>query len=249
MTDIHAHIIPGLDDGSGNMQTSLAMADLAAESGTSVIVATPHCNQKGVFENYASDELRRRFEELKAGVEAAEIPLELYLGAEVFGTSDVPKLCREGRLLTLNNSRYLLIEFDFYEGAVFMQRVLYRLMDDGIIPVLAHPERYSALQSSPETATAWHSDGVAIQLNKGSLFGRFGRRAEKLAKTLLYNESVSLIASDAHGAGMRTPDMTDAYGYISVNYSEELAELLFRENPRRIVENRELLQIDGFQIY
>lgn len=249
MTDIHSHILFGLDDGSGNIQTSLAMADLAAESGTGAMIATPHCNQRGVFENYASDELRRRFDELKYAVEAADIPLELYLGAEVFGTADVPQLYLDGRLLTLNNSRYLLIEFDFSETAVFMQRVLYRLMDYGVTPVLAHPERYFALQASPETAVAWHSDGVAIQLNKGSLYGRFGRRAEKLANTLLSGKAVSCIASDAHGAVRRTPDMTDAYGYISVNYSEELSELLFRENPRRIIENRELLRIDGFQIY
>lgn len=249
MTDIHVHMLPALDDGSQNIQTSLAMADLAAESGTEAIIVTPHCNQRGIFENYASDELYERFSELKAAVDAAEIPLELYLGAEVFGTADVPELYRDGRLLTLNNSRYMLIEFDFGEGAVFMQRVLYKLLDDGVVPILAHPERYFALQSSPETAVAWHRDGIAIQLNKGSLFGRFGKSAFKLARQLLLSEAVSCIASDAHGATVRTPDMTDAYGYISVNFSEELSELLFRENPSRIIENRELLRIDGFQIY
>lgn len=249
MTDIHAHILFGVDDGAGNVSTAVTMADIAAESDTERILATPHCNIPGVFENLDPDKLRKNFEELKEAVDDAGIPLELFLGAEVYGTAEVPQLYKEGRLLTLNGGRYMLIEFDFEENAVFMQRVLYKLLDDGVIPVIAHPERYFALQSSPETAVAWHADGVAIQLNKGSLFGRFGRRAEKLAKTLLHREAVSCIASDAHGPVVRTPDMTDAYGYISVNYSEELAELLFDENPRRIVENRELLRIDGFQIY
>lgn len=249
MTDIHSHIVPALDDGSSDMLTSLAMAELAAECGTEIMIATPHCNQRGQFENYASDELLRSFEELKNEVAAAEIPLELYLGAEVFGTADVPKLYREGKLPTLNGSRYMLIEFDFYEGSVFMQSVLYRLLDDGVTPILAHPERYFALQDRPETAMAWFYDGVGIQLNKGSLFGRFGRRAAKLADILLSEGTVSCIASDAHGAGVRTPDMTDAYGYISANFTEELAELLMNENPRRTVENKELLRIDRFQIY
>ncbi len=249
MIDIHSHIIPSLDDGSQDMLTSLSMAEIAAECGTEQMIATPHCNQIGRFENFASDKLTRAFEELKEEIAAADIPLELYLGTEVFGTADVPRLCREGRLPTLNGSRYLLIEFDFYAGSVFMQSVLYRLLDDGIVPILAHPERYFALQDRPETAIEWYSDGVGIQLNKGSLYGRFGRRAAKLADILLSEASVSCIASDAHGAGARTPDMTDAYGHISVNYSEELAELLLCENPQRIIDNKELLRIDRFQIY
>lgn len=249
MIDIHAHIIPGIDDGSPDMSTSLAMAEIAAENGTDAIIVTPHCNQRGLYENYTSPELSDRFEDLKRELALAEIPIELYLGSEVYGTPEVPELYEQGRLPTLNGSRFLLIEFDFYAGAVFMQNVLYKLIEKGAVPILAHPERYYALQIQPDTAMAWHDDGVEIQINKGSLFGRFGSSAAGLAHTLLKYGSVSIVASDAHGANRRTPDMTDAFGYISANYSEELAELLLCENPERVLGNRRLLRADRFQIY
>ena len=110
MIDLHTHILPGLDDGAPDLETSVLMAAVAAESGVTHLVATPHSNQRGAFENYASPALQVRFDCLRAAVREAGIPLELSLGMEIFGTGDVPKLLREGRLLTINGGRYLLIE-------------------------------------------------------------------------------------------------------------------------------------------
>lgn len=107
MIDLHTHILPGLDDGAPDLETSVLMAAVAAESGVTHLVATPHSNQRGAFENYASPALQVRFDCLCAAVREAGIPLELSLGMEIFGTGDVPKLLREGRLLTINGGRYL----------------------------------------------------------------------------------------------------------------------------------------------
>ena len=114
MIDLHTHILPGVDDGAPDLETSVLMAAVAAESGVTHLVATPHSNQRGAFENYASPALQVRFDCLRAAVREAGIPLELSLGMEIFGTGDVPKLLREGRLLTINGGRYLLIEFGFH---------------------------------------------------------------------------------------------------------------------------------------
>ena len=129
MTDIHTHILPALDDGSFDMVCSLEMAEIAVESGVETMVATPHCNQRGYFENYASEELLGHFRALKTELERSDIPLRLCLGMEAFGTEDAASLFREGKLLTINGGRYMLTEFDFGVDAYFMDRVLYSLID------------------------------------------------------------------------------------------------------------------------
>lgn len=242
MTDIHSHILPELDDGAFDMICSVEMAELAVESGVTAMIATPHSNQRGYFENYASERLYKRFENLKSELRRNDIPLELYLGMEVFGTPDAAQLYREGKLLTLNGGRYMLVEFGFRADTDFMDTVLYRLMDAGCVPVIAHPERYVSLQISSDIVTKWLDDGMGLQVNKGSLSGRFGIDAKRLAYGLLEQGMISCIASDAHGAQTRSPDMSDIREFLAVEYSETLAELLLAENPNRILRNEPLIK-------
>ncbi len=249
MIDIHSHILPETDDGSMDMVCSVEMAQIAVDSGVTEMIATPHSNQRGYFENYVSAELAEKFRGLMNELKNEEIPLKLYPGMEVYGTHDVPQLLKEGRLLTLNNSRYLLIEFDFYSDIYRMERVLYDLLDLGCVPVIAHPERYFALQDEPEIVGRWIEDGMATQVNKGSLTGRFGRGAKRLSNILLADGNISCVASDAHGAQMRSPNMSEAYEYLAVEASEETAELLLCENPRRILMNQPLLRAEGIQLF
>lgn len=249
MIDIHSHILPGLDDGSQDMDKSIAMAEVAADTGVTAIIATPHCNQKRVFENYASPELQKCVEEFKKEIEDAGINLAVCLGAEVFATSDLIQLYREHKLMTLNYSRYMLVEFDFFADLGFMEKTLYSLMDEGVVPVLAHPERYVGIQQAPDAAMIWHDEGVGIQLNKGSLFGRFGRGAYHLSNVLLESGHVSCIASDAHGAYRRTPDMSAVDAMLREEYSEMTAKLLLCDNPERIMTNQELLTMENIMRY
>lgn len=242
MIDIHAHILPGLDDGSDSLETSLMMAYAAVESGVTAIIATPHCNQRGLYENYASPELTGRLERLRGEIDAAGIPLDVYQGMEVFGTRDVPRLLREGKLLTLNGSRYLLIEFAFREDPLYMDRLVHALLDDGVCPIVAHPERYIHLQDIPDILYDWVCDGIGLQINKGSLFGKFGRHAQQLAMALLWNDLVTCVASDAHGTEMRTTEMADAQDFLTMEFSGVLAERLLTENPSRILRDAPLLQ-------
>lgn len=242
MIDIHAHILPGLDDGADSPETALMMASAAAESGVTAMIATPHCNQRGIYENYASPLLTARLERLRGDIAAAGIGLELYQGMEVFGTPDVPRLLHEGKLLTLGGSRYLLIEFAFREDPLYMDRLIHALLDDGVIPVVAHPERYVNLQDIPDIIYDWVCDGAGVQINKGSLFGRFGRHAQRLSMALLWNDLVTCVASDAHGAQMRTAEMANAQEFLTVEFSAALAGRLLTENPGRILHDQPLLR-------
>ncbi|MDY3080391.1 MAG: CpsB/CapC family capsule biosynthesis tyrosine phosphatase [Oscillospiraceae bacterium] len=249
MIDIHTHILPGLDDGSPDMECSVEMAELAAESGVEAIIATPHCNQRGAFENYASEALTERLEALRSALEKIGTPLEVYLGAEVYGTDDAARLFRKGKLATLGGSRYLLTEFDFFENIEYMQWLLNDLLDAGCVPIIAHPERYFELQERPRVIEKWLASGMGIQINKGSLFGRFGSSAAKLAHYLLREGMVTCIASDAHGSHVRTPDMSSAMDFLSMEYSDGLAQLLLVDNPRRILQNRELVLPYEFELF
>lgn len=240
MIDLHTHILPGLDDGSPDLETSVLMAAVAAESGVTHLVATPHSNQRGAFENYASPALQVRFDCLRTAVCEAGIPLELSLGMEIFGTGDVPRLLREGRLLTLNGGRYLLIEFGFHEDPLRIERLLGDLLAAGYWPVVAHPERYYGLQRMPNYLFDWANRGIVLQVNKGSLFGRFGRGAQALAAAMLERGLVGCVASDAHGPDVRTPDLAGAWDYLAERCSEEMARCLLEDNPWRILRSEPL---------
>lgn len=240
MIDLHTHILPGLDDGSPDLETSVLMAAVAAESGVTHLVATPHSNQRGAFENYASPALQVRFDCLCTAVHEAGIPLELSLGMEIFGTGDVLQLLHDGRLLTLGGGRYLLIEFGFHEDPLRIERLLDALLAAGYWPVVAHPERYYGLQRMPNYLFDWANRGIVLQVNKGSLFGRFGRGAQALAAAMLERGLVGCVASDAHGPDVRTPDLAGAWDYLAERCSEELARCLLEDNPGRILRSEPL---------
>ena len=246
MVDIHAHILPGLDDGADRTHTSLRMAELAVRSGVTDLIATPHSNQSGRFENYASEELEAQFQRLKDAVRRERLELRLHLGMEVFATSDMAELYREGKLLTLAGSRYLLMEFGFHDDAYYMERVLRDVMDAGVMPILAHPERYQALQALPDIMVDWVRAGVHMQINKGSLSGFFGKDSFLLAVTMLEHDLASFVASDAHRADQRTPVLRDTYHWIADHYSERLADRLLRRNPERVLRNEPLIECSAF---
>ena len=240
MIDIHAHILPGLDDGARDYETAIIMGKTAADNGVTDIIATPHANQRGRYENYASEALNNRLTVLSAALRHAEIPVTLHLGMEVFGTPDVPELLQKGKVFTLAGSRYLLVEFAFRESPLFMEDLLHRLLAEGVLPVVAHPERYRALQDMPEIMENWAAEGFALQINKGSLTGSFGHSARRTAYRMLEHDLASLIASDAHGADRRTTDLSSVEEFITMEFSHQRAERLLVDNPRRILADQPL---------
>ena len=115
MIDIHSHILPGLDDGAQDIYDTLEMVSIAAESGISAMAATPHCNIPGGYKNYFSNRYVETIQMVRTAVHKEGIPVNILPGVEVFGTEDLPELLREGKVMPLKQSRYLLIEFGFDE--------------------------------------------------------------------------------------------------------------------------------------
>ena len=241
MIDIHSHILPGVDDGSDSMETSLEMLSMAAESGVKAIFATPHANVPGEFRNYASESLELALRELRREAADAEIPLKICRGMELYATDDLPELLREGLVWTMNGTRYFLTEFSFGEEPDFCLDIIERCRQFGFRPIIAHPERYYSVQEDPQIAYELCMAGAALQLNKGSLLGRFGQEAEETAELLIEHRLAAFVASDAHSSVMRTTDMAEIGGFLTTQYGGRIARLLLRENPARVIAGERLL--------
>lgn len=240
MIDLHIHMIPGVDDGSQTMNTSLNMAYSAYQSGVSQIVATPHF-YPGLYDNYADESLERKWQELRERLQRERLPIKLYRGMEILGTDHLKDDLVNGRVWTLNNTKYFLVEFDFDENPQNCSRRLKDCIEAGYIPVIAHPERYYFVQKDPDLVYQWYLSGCGIQLNKGSVLGYFGRREKETADSLLRHHIVSCVASDAHNMTDRTPSFTNLCLYLQEKYGRNYVNLLTNENPLRILKGRRLV--------
>ena len=234
MIDLHSHILPEVDDGAGNLWESLQMARIAVDSGVTEMVATPHCT-RGRMKN-----IRSAWELLRDALEETRIPLKLHLGMEIFGTPDTARLLQEGQLLTLNGSRYPLVEFPFLSSGEDETKVLKELAAAGYQPVVAHPERYVYLQQEPEMINRWAEIGCLLQVNRGSLLGRFGERSRQLALGLIDRGFVTAVSSDCHSAKRRSPYMEDIRELLERMFSEKTPQQLLWHNPNMILQNRPL---------
>lgn len=242
MIDIHCHILPGFDDGSSSLSESLVMVRMALSSGVTAIVATPHF--PGEAESLPKlKTLLSRYERLKKAIEKENLPLTLYPGAEILCLSETPQLAARHQLPTIGNSNYLLVEFYFDESADYMTGMLDQLLALGYGVVVAHPERYGAVQHDPTLVQHWFRRGCVIQLNKGSLLGAFGAHVRMTADWLLEQGLVHLIASDAHSARRRTTHMSVLTDLIESRCDPEYAEILLERNPRRVLEGRPMVPI------
>lgn len=242
MIDIHSHILPGLDDGAEDIYDSLEMARMAVQSGVTRMVATPHCNIPGLYKNYFGDGYIEVFAKTAAAIQREGIPLELLPGMEAFATPNLPDLLVGGKIMPLNQSRYVLVEFSFDEDPDFADDLLRRLKEVGAKPVVAHAERYEFVQRNPQLVYEWRKKGYVIQVNKNSFLGGFGHRVQEAAYQLLGHNLVSVVASDAHSPIRRTPYMDEVVDELLINHTEKYVDLLMNENPHRICENRPIVK-------
>ncbi len=154
---------------------------------------------------------------------------------EVFVTPEVPQLFREKKLLTIGTSHYLLVEFTFDADLEYMDTMLEEIQNEGVTPVIAHPERYHTLYTERDYLHQWTERGFVLQINKGSLFGNFGRRASDIAHWCLDEGCIHLIGSDAHSPFQRTPKLDEAWDHTADFDSPEIADFLLNTNPARIL--------------
>ena len=241
MVDLHLHILPGLDDGAEDLETAVRMAKMAAHSGVFHMAATSHGN----YYDYTLEQYRESFERLQRELVIRQIPVKLYPGMEIFMDENAGDLleCRE--LLTLNGTKYVLIEFDFEENVEKVCKYVDDLQNRRYNVVLAHPERYTFIQKDPEFAYFLAQQGCVLQVNKGSVFGQFGSRCRNLARQFMDDGIVSILASDAHDFQYRTPSMERLMGYLERRYPWKQVQVWTSENPSRILKGNPLVDFQA----
>lgn len=221
------------------MAGALEMAAMAVESGVKIVAATPHSIDPRRT-NYWGGELKGVFQEFRAAVKKAGIPLTVVPGMEIFGTPEVPGLLKQGKLIGLNGSRYPLIEFSFSNYAGQATDILEQICAMGLRPVVAHPERYFYIQQDPALLNLWVEMGCLLQVNKGSLLGYFGRNEQALAMELVNRGFAFAVASDAHSPLVRTTWMGDVKQLLREEFSTLAARMLLDENPGKLLKNEKI---------
>jgi protein-tyrosine phosphatase len=227
LVDIHSHICFGVDDGAQTIEDSIAMLELAAESGTTDIVATPHSDLKYNF-NY--DLVKSRLDQLR---EKMGDRIRIHQGCDFHLFFDNIENCKTDRSrFTINGHRYLMVEFADHSIPKTIVNIFQEMIQNDITPVITHPERNKLLMGRVNELVQWVRFGCLIQVTAQSFTGRFGKSAEEGAKRLMNQRMVHFIASDAHDTEWRPPDMREPYQYIASEYGDHVAERLFVTNPR-----------------
>jgi protein-tyrosine phosphatase len=236
MFDIHTHLIPGVDDGSPDLETTLAHLHLIQDACVTAVVFTSHY-MRGAYLN-TRDALQTRFDELCQVALEQGITLKFYQGAEVFLVPGVENDVSEFGL-NIDNTPYVLVETDLNHFSSDLYENLYQLLRNGFRPILAHAERYQAVIAHFHTAEEMIRRNVYIQVNAASLLGGYGSKVKKTAWFLLEQGWAHFVASDDH---CRNPmyNLAMARNAIAQRIDEYTADLLTNKNPHRLLSSQEI---------
>ena len=235
MIDIHLHILPGVDDGPTTLQESLALAQALVREGVHEAIATPHSNDE--YPHYSAANISARVNDLQQALDQQNIPLRLFAGHEVLIRPGLVEDIQAGRVATLNGSRYLLLELWNTMWLPETEQVIFELQAQGIVPIIAHPERYSTLQKDPTRLAALIQQGALTQLTASSVLGMHGNIVRRVAETFVKQGFIHCIASDAHGMHTRQPYITQSLPRLERLVGQERVQQMIERCPSTIIKN------------
>lgn len=237
MIDIHCHVLFDADDGATDIKTSIEMCKIASNDGVKAIIATPHFI---VGENNEKDILKK-ISVLKEILKDKKIDIEIFPGNEIFIDYDIDNILSVGECYSLNNSRYVLVEFPMMEVPNFSADSFYELQIKGYIPIIAHPERNRAFQGKLELLHDFVSNGCLAQINSSSIMGIHGERAKKMALSFLKHNLVHFVASDAHSTDKRPPLLSSSRDIVKAIFGSDRAEDIYSNNPNKVIRNEQII--------
>ena len=259
MIDFHSHILPNIDDGSTSMEESVKLIKEAAQAGFTGIISTSHYLQN----YYECDEAERTglLAELAEQVKIADVKSsggigkekssdddtssfaeysrmpKLYLGNEIYITTEMVELLEERKASTINGTNYVLFELPMNSKPLFVKEVVYKLIENGYKPIIAHPERYSYVKEDIEYVRDLKNMGALFQSNYGSVIGMYGSSAKKTLKKLLKEDLISFLGSDVHAVGQIYPQIPKILKKLEKWISAEKLEELTTLNAEKVLES------------
>lgn len=236
LIDLHSHILPGVDDGAPDLDLALRMARAYVADGVTVVACTPHI-LPGLYHN-SGPQIRQAVATLQGALDRDMIPLQLTTGADNHIAPDFVTGLRTGHLLTLGDSRYVLVEPPHHVAPARLEELFFNILVAGFVPILTHPERLTWIKSQYELIQRLVQAGVWMQVTSGSLAGAFGREARYWGERLLDEGCVHLLATDAHDVSRRPPDLARGRDIVGQRLGDQDATDLVVTRPRGILDNR-----------
>lgn len=234
MIDFHSHIIPNIDDGSQSIEDTICMLEEAKKVGFTDIISTSHY----IEDYYEVDEKKRKeyIDNIQKEVEG----INIIIGSEIYVTHNIVNLINEKKASTINNTRYVLFELPMNSNVLYLKNVIFSLLENKFIPIIAHPERYSFIQKNPNWLIEYIEMGVLFQANFGSIYGIYGKECQKTVQLLLKNNMIHFLGSDVHRKNSIYPKMPDILRKIEKVISKEKVYKLTTINPKLVLNNKKI---------
>lgn len=250
LVDLHSHLVPGVDDGARSLDEAVVALGRLAEAGVRTVVTTPHVDASLLDQPAALDRrmglLAERFHGLVAAATEHHPGLDVHLGCELL--LDVPDPVVADPRLRLASTRYLLVEWPRLRVPPGTVEVIATLRRQGVVPIVAHPERYGGLGRGLDLANEWRKGGALLQVNHGALHGRYGREARQRALTLLERGWVDLMSSDFHGRAHLQPYVAETRAWFDERGQVSTFEALTAGNPRRLLRDEPTMPVAPLEL-
>ncbi len=236
--DIHCHIMPGVDDGSRDMEMSLEMLRIADSNGITHIILTPH--HKPMHHNVSVQHNVKYRKDLQERARAEGIKAKLFSGNEIYYSDETFDQLLSGEICSLAGSDYVLVEFHPTATYKAIQNAMYRVQGAGYIPIIAHVERYSDVLGKPAYVQDLIDMGCFIQVNASSVMGNYGFGISHFTRKLLKSGHVHFVASDAHDTGRRAPELLKCRKFVERRFGEDYAKEIFFTNAANVIRNEQI---------
>ncbi len=246
MIDLHSHILPNIDDGSKSIEETFNLIKEAQNVGFEAVVLTSHY-MEGYYET-DSKEREVWLNAISQNLDTKNINIKLYLGNEIYMSENIIKLLEEGRASTINNTSYVLFEMPLNAEPLNLYDVVYQMQQCKIVPILAHPERYSFVQNEPELIYDLIQKGVLMQANYGSIIGQYGTKAQIIVKKFLENNMIHFFGSDVHRQNTIYPKIPQILIELEKIIGKQKLEELTTTNPNLVLNNKRIDIVDPTEV-
>lgn len=237
MIDIHSHVLPKIDDGPNTWEDTMAMLYQAEEDGISEVAITHHILSNIAYER--EEEIIVKYKELQERIAFEKLNIKIHLGSEIYVQPDMELT---HTISTYNNNRkYFLVEFPMQGVPQFVADRFFDIVLEGMVPIIAHPERNLGIIRNPQRAFEFVQRGALLQMNAGSIIGRHGEPVKDTALMLLNSNLIHFVGSDGHNARGRPLKLRAAWDAVAEGWGEQQARLLFEQNPRKAIIGEEII--------